>query len=84
MQIPSEPFSCFINYSLHFGQVVYAIMHRQEVFQPFKNHPRFNELLENIYNVSSRFFVQAMFYLSLLQIAIYERANLDGSYNNCP
>lgn len=32
-------------------EVVYAIMHRQEVFQPFKNHPRFNELLENIYNV---------------------------------
>ncbi|XVF66612.1 hypothetical protein PTKIN_Ptkin10aG0051100 [Pterospermum kingtungense] len=31
--------------------VVYAIMHRQEVFQPFKNHPRFTELLENIYNV---------------------------------
>lgn len=36
-----------------FGQVVYAIMHRQEVFQPFKNHPRFTELLENIYNVCS-------------------------------
>ncbi|XP_061376168.1 uncharacterized protein LOC133318196 [Gastrolobium bilobum] len=32
-------------------EVVYAVMHRQEVFQPFKNHPRFNELLENIYTV---------------------------------
>lgn len=32
-------------------QVVYAIMHRQEVFQPFRNHPRFNELLENIFTV---------------------------------
>ncbi|KAI4345691.1 hypothetical protein L6164_012791 [Bauhinia variegata] len=32
-------------------EVVYAIMHRQEVFQPFRNHPRFNELLENIYTV---------------------------------
>lgn len=32
-------------------EVVYAIMHRQEVFQPFKNHPRFNELLENIFTV---------------------------------
>ncbi|KAK7280069.1 hypothetical protein RJT34_25131 [Clitoria ternatea] len=32
-------------------EVVYAIMHRQEVFQSFKNHPRFNELLENIYTV---------------------------------
>ncbi|ESQ36507.1 hypothetical protein EUTSA_v10006925mg [Eutrema salsugineum] len=32
-------------------EVVYAIMHRQEVFQPFKNHPRFHELVENIYTV---------------------------------
>jgi len=26
-------------------------MHRQEVFQPFKTHPRFYELLENIFTV---------------------------------
>lgn len=39
-------------------QVVYAIMHRQEVFQPFKNHPRFNELLENIFNVCVEFLFQ--------------------------
>uniref|UniRef100_A0A1J3D1H5 Dymeclin n=1 Tax=Noccaea caerulescens TaxID=107243 RepID=A0A1J3D1H5_NOCCA len=32
-------------------EIVYAIMHRQEVFQPFKNHPRFHELVENIYTV---------------------------------
>ncbi|GFP86041.1 dymeclin [Phtheirospermum japonicum] len=32
-------------------EVVYAIMHRQEVFLPFKNHPRFSELLDNIYTV---------------------------------
>ncbi|KAI3459425.1 hypothetical protein Pfo_016088 [Paulownia fortunei] len=32
-------------------EFVYAIMHRQEVLLPFKNHPRFNELLENIYTV---------------------------------
>ncbi|KAK7279271.1 hypothetical protein RJT34_24318 [Clitoria ternatea] len=32
-------------------EVVYAIMQKQEVFNPFKNHPRFNELLENIYTV---------------------------------
>ncbi|XP_028185990.1 uncharacterized protein LOC114372560 isoform X5 [Glycine soja] len=32
-------------------EVVYAIMHKQEVFQPFKNHPRFDELVENIYTV---------------------------------
>ncbi|KAJ4915230.1 Uncharacterized protein Rs2_00780 [Raphanus sativus] len=33
--------------------IVYAIMHRQEVFRPFKNHPRFHELAENIYTVGS-------------------------------
>ncbi|KAI4368378.1 hypothetical protein MLD38_016940 [Melastoma candidum] len=32
-------------------EVVYAMMHRQEVFRPFKHHPRFIELLENIYTV---------------------------------
>lgn len=35
-------------------QVIYAIMHRQEVFEPFRNHPRFNELLENIFTVCTR------------------------------
>ncbi|KAF3497746.1 hypothetical protein DY000_02051843 [Brassica cretica] len=34
-------------------EIVYAIMHQQEVFQPFKNHPRFHELVENIYIVDS-------------------------------
>lgn len=46
------------------GQVVYAIMHRQEVFQPFRNHPHFNELLENIFNV-------CVFYLFLLQNDVF-------------
>ncbi|XP_057785652.1 uncharacterized protein LOC131003189 [Salvia miltiorrhiza] len=32
-------------------EVVYAIMHRQEVLLPFRNHPRFSELLENIFTV---------------------------------
>ncbi|KAH0905552.1 hypothetical protein HID58_037379 [Brassica napus] len=32
-------------------EIVYAVMHRQEVFQPFKNHQRFHELVENIYTV---------------------------------
>ncbi|KAK7393723.1 hypothetical protein VNO78_22287 [Psophocarpus tetragonolobus] len=32
-------------------EMVYAIMHRQEVFLPFKNNPHFNELVENIYSV---------------------------------
>ncbi|KAK6130182.1 hypothetical protein DH2020_036098 [Rehmannia glutinosa] len=37
--------------SLPEDPVVYSIIHRQEVFLPFKNHPRFSELLENIYTV---------------------------------
>ncbi|XP_019432528.1 PREDICTED: dymeclin-like isoform X1 [Lupinus angustifolius] len=36
-------------------EVVYSIMQKQEVFQPFKNHPSFNELLENIYTVLDYF-----------------------------
>lgn len=36
-------------------EVVYAIMHRQEVLLPFKNHPHFCELLENIYTVLNFF-----------------------------
>ncbi|KAH6768498.1 dyggve-melchior-clausen syndrome protein [Perilla frutescens var. frutescens] len=36
-------------------EVVYAIMHRQEVLLPFKNHPRFSELLDNIYTVLNFF-----------------------------
>ncbi|XAR49055.1 hypothetical protein NMG60_11032089 [Bertholletia excelsa] len=32
-------------------EVVYTILHRQEVFLPLKNHPHFNELLDNIYTV---------------------------------
>uniref|UniRef100_M4DFM1 Dymeclin n=1 Tax=Brassica campestris TaxID=3711 RepID=M4DFM1_BRACM len=32
-------------------EIVYAVMHRQEVFQPFKNHQRFHELVENIYTM---------------------------------
>lgn len=38
-------------------QVVYEIMHKQEVFQPFKNHPRFDELVENIYTVCFMYFI---------------------------
>lgn len=37
--------------AFHTWQVVYAILHRQEVFHPFKSHPRFNELLDNLFTV---------------------------------
>ncbi|KAK6130247.1 hypothetical protein DH2020_036057 [Rehmannia glutinosa] len=48
--LPEDPvISPFLDYEQL--QVVYSIIHRQEVFLPFKNHPRFSELLENIYTV---------------------------------
>ncbi|XP_039130514.1 dymeclin [Dioscorea cayenensis subsp. rotundata] len=52
LRIVLEIFNAILTYALPRNpEVVYAIMHRQEVFQPFKNHPRFNELIENIYTV---------------------------------
>ncbi|XP_021692003.2 uncharacterized protein LOC110673245 isoform X2 [Hevea brasiliensis] len=52
LRIVLEILNAILTYALPRNpEVVYAIMHRQEVFQPFKNHPRFNELIENIYMV---------------------------------
>ncbi|KAA8548686.1 hypothetical protein F0562_000370 [Nyssa sinensis] len=52
LRIVLEILNAILTYALPRNpEVVYAIMHRQEVFQPFKNHPRFNELLENIFTV---------------------------------
>ena len=36
-------------------EVVYALLHRQEPFEPFAQHPRFSELVENIQNVLAYF-----------------------------
>ncbi|KAL7220356.1 hypothetical protein ACSBR2_013270 [Camellia fascicularis] len=52
LRIVLEILNAILTYALPRNpEVVYAIMHRQEIFQPFKNHPRFNELLENIFTV---------------------------------
>ncbi|KAG9133625.1 hypothetical protein Leryth_019459 [Lithospermum erythrorhizon] len=52
LRIVLEIVNAILTYALPRNpEVVYAIMHRQEVFQPFKNHPRFNELVENIFTV---------------------------------
>ncbi|XP_068649972.1 uncharacterized protein [Aristolochia californica] len=52
LRIVLEIINAILTYALPRNpEVIYAIMHRQEVFQPFKTHPRFNELLENIYTV---------------------------------
>ncbi|XP_059650584.1 uncharacterized protein LOC132296390 isoform X2 [Cornus florida] len=56
LRIVLEILNAILTYALPRNpEVVYAIMHRQEVFQPFKNHPRFNELLENIFTVLDYF-----------------------------
>ncbi|XP_023540622.1 dymeclin-like [Cucurbita pepo subsp. pepo] len=52
LRLVLEILNAILSYALPRNpEFIYAIMHRQEVFQPFKNHPRFNELLENIYTV---------------------------------
>ncbi|KAK2647098.1 hypothetical protein Ddye_022293 [Dipteronia dyeriana] len=52
LRIVLEILNAILTYALPRNpEVVYAVLHRQEVFQPFKSHPRFNELLENIYTV---------------------------------
>ncbi|XP_076960317.1 uncharacterized protein LOC143636638 [Bidens hawaiensis] len=52
LRIVLEILNAILTYALPRNpEVIYAIMHRQEVFQPFRNHPRFNELLENIFSV---------------------------------
>ncbi|KAM7485293.1 hypothetical protein LguiA_001302 [Lonicera macranthoides] len=52
LRIVLEILNAILTYGLPQNpEVVYAIMHRQEVFKPFKNHPRFSELLENIFAV---------------------------------
>ncbi|GFY85031.1 hypothetical protein Acr_03g0018050 [Actinidia rufa] len=65
LRIVLEILNVILTYALPRNpEVVYATMHRQEVFLPFKNHPRFNELLENIFNVldffNSRMDAQSM------------------------
>ncbi|KAF6173382.1 hypothetical protein GIB67_027077 [Kingdonia uniflora] len=52
LRIVLEILNAILTYALPRNpEVVYAIMHRQEIFEPFRNLPRFNELLENIYSV---------------------------------
>ncbi|CAA6658509.1 unnamed protein product [Spirodela intermedia] len=52
LRIVLEIVNAILTYALPRNpEVVYAIMHRQEVFQPFRDHSRFSELLENIYTV---------------------------------
>ncbi|CAH9087956.1 unnamed protein product [Cuscuta europaea] len=52
MRIVLEIMNAILTYALPRNpEVVYAILHRQELFYPFKSHPRFNELLDNLFMV---------------------------------
>ncbi|EFJ31142.1 hypothetical protein SELMODRAFT_87955 [Selaginella moellendorffii] len=59
LRIVLEIINAILTYALPRNpEVVYALLHRQELFQPFKEHPRFYELLENIFNVLDFFNVR--------------------------
>ncbi|KAL1832450.1 uncharacterized protein LOC108225680 isoform X1 [Daucus carota subsp. sativus] len=52
LRIVLEILNVILTYALPRNpEVVYAILQRQDIFLPFKSHPRFNELLENIFTV---------------------------------
>lgn len=52
LRIVLEIINAILTYALPRNpEVVYALLHRQELFVPFRGHPRFNELLENIFTV---------------------------------
>eukprot|EP00245_Coleochaete_scutata_P002264 TRINITY_DN1297_c0_g2_i1.p1 TRINITY_DN1297_c0_g2~~TRINITY_DN1297_c0_g2_i1.p1 ORF type:complete len:518 (+),score=93.00 TRINITY_DN1297_c0_g2_i1:66-1556(+) len=59
LRIVLEIINAILTYALPRNpEVVYALLHRQELFAPFRNHPRFLELLENIYTVLDFFNVR--------------------------
>eukprot|EP00250_Pteridium_aquilinum_P013996 c21711_g1_i1 orf=215-2221(+) len=56
LRIVFEIINAILTYVLpHNPEVVYALLHRQELFEPFKDHPYFKELVENIYTVLTYF-----------------------------
>lgn len=56
LRIVLEIVNAILTYALPRNpEVVYALLHRQELFEPFKDHPRFAELLDNIQAVLDYF-----------------------------
>lgn len=52
LRIVLEIINAILTYTLPRNpEVVYALLHQQELFQPFRSHPRFYELIENLYTV---------------------------------
>ncbi|KAJ7522567.1 hypothetical protein O6H91_18G017800 [Diphasiastrum complanatum] len=59
LRIVLEIINAILTYALPRNpEVIYALLHRQELFQPFRDHPRFYELLENVYTVLDFFNVR--------------------------
>ncbi|CAI5467468.1 unnamed protein product [Closterium sp. Yama58-4] len=59
LRIVLEIINAILTYALPRNpEVVYALLHRQELFVPFRNHPRFCELLQNIFTVIDFFNVR--------------------------
>lgn len=59
LRIVLEIINAVLTYALPRNpEVVYALLHRQEIFTPFRHHPRFYELLENIFTVVEFFNVR--------------------------
>eukprot|EP00271_Cylindrocystis_brebissonii_P005392 TRINITY_DN17402_c0_g1_i1.p1 TRINITY_DN17402_c0_g1~~TRINITY_DN17402_c0_g1_i1.p1 ORF type:complete len:727 (+),score=106.70 TRINITY_DN17402_c0_g1_i1:575-2755(+) len=52
LRIVLEILNAILTYALPRNpEVVYALLHRQEIFVPFRHHERFYELLENIFTI---------------------------------
>eukprot|EP00897_Mesotaenium_endlicherianum_P006674 jgi/Mesen1/6034/ME000308S05228 len=59
LRIVLEIINAILTYALPRNpEVVYALLHRQEVFEAFRHHPRFYELLDNIFTVIEFFNVR--------------------------
>eukprot|EP00899_Mesostigma_viride_P025984 jgi/Mesvir1/6570/Mv25657-RA.1 len=59
LRIVLEIVNAILSYALPRNpEMVYALLHRQELFIPFRHHPRFKELLDNLYTVLDYFNVR--------------------------
>ncbi|CAM6120274.1 unnamed protein product [Calypogeia fissa] len=70
LRIVLEIINSILTYALPRNpEVVYALLHRQELFQPYREHPNFQELLANIYTVIEFFSIPL------------DKENIDGHWS---
>ncbi|MCO5571541.1 hypothetical protein L7F22_025284 [Adiantum nelumboides] len=56
LRLVFEIINAILTYALpHNPEVVYALLHRQELFKPFEDHPLFSDLVKNINSVLAYF-----------------------------